>query len=165
MTAPDGRDLTPRLAKAQGLLLMLLTGSEGARGRAWVQDILWSDRAPEQAAASLRQTLSTIRKSLAEFRDVLQADRRVLSLDMARLSVDATGTSDFAEGLDIRDPEFDAWLAAERARVEPPAARAPSRSLPTRSSPPPRPEAVIPVTASHWSAAATVPTFPRGPPR
>ena len=112
----DGSDLTPPLAKAQGLILLLLTAADGTRGRAWVQDRLWSDRGPEQGAASLRQTLSVIRRCLGPHREILQADRRRISLDLARLMLEAPEDRDLAEGLDIRDPEFDAWLTQERAR-------------------------------------------------
>jgi hypothetical protein len=115
VTGADGRDLTPRLAKSQGILLLLLTGTDGTRGRSWVQDRLWSDRGPDQAAASLRQALSEIRRCLGDRRDLLRADRRTISLDLSSIDVLDEGSADFAEGLDIRDPEFDAWLAAERA--------------------------------------------------
>jgi len=114
--AGDGAELTPPLAKAQGLLLLLLTAADGRRGRAWVQDKLWSDRGQEQAAASLRQALSVIRKSLGRYRSLLHADRRILSLDMEQVIIDEGDDADFAEGLDIRDPEFDSWLVKERAK-------------------------------------------------
>jgi len=130
VTAPDGRDLTPRLAKAQGLLLLLLAGRDGARGRAWVQDRLWSDRAPEQGAASLRQALWAIRTEFGPYRDVLHADRSKVWLDMGRVSVDDEGSEDFAEGLDIRDPEFDEWLAGQRARTSEDAPDAGTRPAP-----------------------------------
>ncbi|MCX7646467.1 MAG: hypothetical protein N2Z62_14385 [Rhodobacteraceae bacterium] len=116
VVAPDGRDIAPAAAKAQGVLLLLLTGIGLARGRAWVQDMLWSDRGEQQAAGSLRQSLTQIRQAFGPHADILRADRRRLSLDPDRVEVIETGSADFAEGLDVRDREFETWLAAERAR-------------------------------------------------
>lgn len=124
VVAPDGRDISPASAKAQGVLLLLLTGIGLARGRAWVQDMLWSDRGEQQAAGSLRQSLTQIRQAFGAHADILRADRRRLSLDPARVEVIETGCADFAEGLDVRDREFEAWLAAERARRPEPEAGA-----------------------------------------
>ena len=42
----DGVDLTPRSAKAQGLLALLGSAPGGRRNRTWLQDRLWSDRGP-----------------------------------------------------------------------------------------------------------------------
>lgn len=116
VVAPDGRDISPSAAKAQGVLLLLLTGIGLARGRAWVQDMLWSDRGEQQAAGSLRQSLTQIRQAFGPHADILRADRRRLSLDPSRVDVIETGCADFAEGLDVLDREFETWLASERAR-------------------------------------------------
>ncbi len=112
----SGEDLTPPLSKAQGLLLLLLSGPDGSRGRSWLQDRLWSDRSARQGSASLRQTLSVIRKSLGQHKDILKSNHRNVSLDTSRIILEEDTSLEFAEGLDIRDPEFDLWLAEQRVR-------------------------------------------------
>lgn len=111
--------MTPPLSKAQGLLLLLLSGPDGSRGRSWLQDHLWSDRAAQQGSASLRQTLSIIRKTLGPYKDVLRSNHRTVSLDISRIILEEDPSLEFAEGLDIRDPEFDLWLAEQRVRRNP----------------------------------------------
>lgn len=110
----DGAVLTPRGAKAQGLMALLLTCDDLERGRLWLQDKLWSDRGADQGAASLRQALSEIRRSLGDLSDILQADRKSVRLDPARAAIDPQA-GEFLEGLDIRDTEFNLWLSSERA--------------------------------------------------
>ena len=100
--------------KAQGLLLLLARSDSGYRARRWLQDKLWSDRGFEQGAGSLRQTLTQIRRSLAEHRDVIGADRQRVWLDLDQVRIDSSEVGDLAEGLDVRDQEFEHWLTAER---------------------------------------------------
>jgi DNA-binding SARP family transcriptional activator len=64
--APHHRqELTPGGRKARALLAILALTPTRRRSRSALQDKLWSDRGPEQGAASLRQTLSEIRRALA----------------------------------------------------------------------------------------------------
>ncbi len=117
-----GEELTPNAAKAQGLLALLAIAPDFERGRVWLQDKLWSDRGPEQGAASLRQALATIRRCLGNDRDILIATRSSVRLDTSRIQTlppNATFPAEFLEGLDIADPEFNIWLASERARKLP----------------------------------------------
>ena len=90
--------------------------------RAKAQDKLWSERAPEQGSASLRQTLAEIRKSLGEYRGALLAGPGWVGLDPECVLVDvelpegaAPHSVEFAEDLDIRDPEFEDWIVAQRS--------------------------------------------------
>jgi hypothetical protein len=116
----DGRELTPRGKKAQGILALLATSPRLRRTRSWLQDKLWSDRAPEQGAASLRQCLSEIRRSLGEHVECLQADRGWVGLDPDRIEVcldepgPGCGETEFLEGLDISDREFENWIRDQR---------------------------------------------------
>jgi tetratricopeptide (TPR) repeat protein len=112
---PDGRNMAPKSAKAQGVLALLATSPNGARGRRWLQDRLWSDRGPEQGAQSLRQALSEIRRAFGWSRDRLEG-RTVIALDPAlvRVATDDAANGEFLEGIDVRDAGFEAWLAAER---------------------------------------------------
>jgi hypothetical protein len=116
-----GVDLTPRCRKAQGLLALVATARNFRRSRAWLQDKLWSDRGPEQGAASLRQCLTGIRAVLGEHVDALRTEGGWVSLDPQRVRVlcepaasDDGDEVEFLEGLDIRDPEFEHWLRDQR---------------------------------------------------
>lgn len=125
-----GEQLTPRSRKAQALLAVLCLSRDGERSRKWLQNLLWSDRGEEQGAASLRSSLSEIRNSFGDFKDVFSTDRVSVRLDLKKLRVDVlemsesewaavrSDQSDFLEGFDIRDPEFEDWLRTQRAKWE-----------------------------------------------
>src|SRR5215204_6707828 len=75
--AHDGEDLTPRGRKARAVLALLALTPTRRRSRSALQDKLWSDRGPEQGAASLRQALTEIRRAFGErYRDCLVGDIR-----------------------------------------------------------------------------------------
>lgn len=124
----DGTDLTPTSAKARGLLALLGTAPELRRSRLWLQDKLWSDRGPEQAAASLRQALVEVRRSLGPDRDCLGGETGWVALDPARVRVRSAPqpedwgvggeAPEFAAGLDVADPEFEHWIRDRRAAFE-----------------------------------------------
>ncbi|MGR3541784.1 MAG: hypothetical protein ACU0BS_10175 [Hasllibacter sp.] len=121
----DGTDRTPRGAKVRGLLA-LLGDADGLRvARARLQDRLWSDRAPEQGAASLRRALSDLRRDLGPERDILTSGPGWVGLDPAAIQVrhppPGSDPDAFAADLDIDDPEFDDWLRERRARAPAPA--------------------------------------------
>jgi TolB-like protein/Flp pilus assembly protein TadD len=139
----DGTDITPRSVKAQALLALLGAAPGARRSRAWLQDKLWSDRGPEQAAASLRQVLAELRRSFGDCRDCLVTDAGWVGLDLRRVKVQidpepadfglAGEPPEFAEGLDVHDPEFEDWIRDQRlayaGRMAPRAT--PERELPT----------------------------------
>lgn len=120
---PDGRDVTPKGSKARGLLALIAEAEDMRRGRRWLESMLWSDRSPGQASGSLRQTLTEIRAALGEDADLFAADRLEVWLDPARVATDLGGETaprqdgrQLLEGLTIRDPAFNGWLDALRAR-------------------------------------------------
>jgi DNA-binding SARP family transcriptional activator len=128
--AHDGQDLTPRGRKARALLALLALTPTRRRSRAALQDKLWSDRGPEQGAASLRQTSSEIRRAFgAIYRDCLVSDMRGIGLDPSRVAVDLD-TIDFSkfasavetplllDDIDVADEEFEDWLRNQRAEFE-----------------------------------------------
>lgn len=122
VTDAIGVDRTPKSAKAQGILALLLTSPDFERGRFWLQDKLWSDRPQKQGADSFRQALRDIRTTFGELADVIESGRQKLQLDSNFLSIDNNPElegEEFLEGLDIQDPEFNLWLAAQRAKVLP----------------------------------------------
>lgn len=114
--APSGEVLTPKAVKQQALLALLASSRTGERGRGWLQDKLWSTRAPEQASNSLRQALSGIRRSLRDWQDVFETDHTSvrLRLDMVEV-LDLPTDGEFLEGIDVRDAEFEEWLSLERS--------------------------------------------------
>lgn len=125
LVAANGDDLTPRGRKARGALAMLGMAPGLRLGRARLQDRLWSDSPQTQGAASLRQTLRELRLSLGDHHPVLLSGDGWVGLDAARLTVDlrplAVGAgepAEFAEGLDIADPEFEDWLRDTRLALE-----------------------------------------------
>lgn len=139
INAPDGTNITPISSKGQGLVALLVTDSEFERTRAWLQDKLWSDRGQEQGARSLRQELLQLKKSLGPHSHILEANRKSVWLnpETVRLDDDQGGTRDgveneFLEGLEVRDDEFNLWLATQRALDDPqtyePASQFPRRS-------------------------------------
>jgi hypothetical protein len=115
LVLPGGREVRVRSRKGQGCLALLATGTGLRRSRAWLADKLWSDRGPEQAAGSLRQTLVELRRALGPHGAVLAADRQSVWLDPARVAVERDGTGEFLEGIDVQDPEWEEWLRVERA--------------------------------------------------
>ncbi len=105
----SGRDRTPRGMKDRGLLALLVLSPGQRRTRQWLQDKLWSDRTPEQAAHSCRQSLSALRQALGPDADKLVSDRATVWLAPPFEAV-LDGPGEVLADLDIRDPEFTDWL-------------------------------------------------------
>jgi DNA-binding SARP family transcriptional activator len=130
LLAQDGEDLTPLGRKARALLAILALTPTRRRSRPALQDKLWSDRGPEQGAASLRTTLTEIRKALGErYRDCLVSDLHGIGLVAGRVTVDIdeADLSELArmveppqllEDVDVADEEFEEWLRNQRAAFE-----------------------------------------------
>lgn len=121
LSAGEHSDLTPKGAKNQALLAMLLMSPDMTRPRRWLEEKLWSSFAPEQASANLRQALSKVRQALGEHADVLFSDRANVSLDASRVDVDLLSgppptdeRTEFLQGISVRDPMFQEWLGKER---------------------------------------------------
>ena len=137
LTAADGSDITPRGTKVRALLVLLADAPGMRLPRARLQDRLWSDRAPEQGAASLRRALSDLRSALGGQAALLMSGPGWVGLDPAALRVDRPAGPDAADGyaadLDaIGDPEFEDWLRERRAALA--ASPAPAPALPVRTS-------------------------------
>ena len=126
VTDAQGNERTPKSKKSQALLAMLCTARNGRRSRAWLQANLWSDRSSSQAAGSLRSCLHDIRNDFDSYRDILGSDRTMVEIDLSRVDVDVISMSstdwldtvsfgsEFLEGLDIADDQFNAWLTEQR---------------------------------------------------
>lgn len=127
LTDSNGVDLTPVGTKARGLIALLALSPEFTRNRIWLQDKLWSDRAPEQSSGSLRQALSDIRRSLGDCRELLVTDRDSISLspeyfrindEIPKLNGVPLNTELFPS-LDVKDAEFEHWIRDQRERIVP----------------------------------------------
>lgn len=122
VTDARGQDVTPRGRKARGLLALLGTAPGLRMARAQLQDRLWSESAPAQGSASLRQALHELRLALDA---ALVGGDGWVGLDPALLSVELRPepgvggvTAEFAEGLEIDDPEFEDWLRDMRLSLD-----------------------------------------------
>ncbi len=85
---PEGNRIDIRSKRGQGLIAMLATAPGGERSRAWLQNMLWNDRAPEQGRASLRRELSNLRPLLNEKFELLAINNQTVSIDLGRLAID-----------------------------------------------------------------------------
>lgn len=113
----DSTNITPNSMKAQALLALLASSPTLSCSRVWLQDKLWSNREKNQGSSSLRQALSEIRRCFADVSTLLIADRRSVSLDPSMVVLAPEDSSSlFLEGIDVRDNEFEEWLAIERMR-------------------------------------------------
>jgi tetratricopeptide (TPR) repeat protein len=116
VTAPDGSDLTPKPHKARALLALVATSPDRRRSRRWIEERLWSDRGPQQAAGSLRQALVDLRKALGLHGEVLQSDREWIALDGEAVRLAPDEGREFLEGIAVRDPAFLRWVEGLRRR-------------------------------------------------
>ena len=134
----SGKNLLPRSRKARAIVAYLaLAGSDPIK-RERLAAILWSDRANEQARASLRQAITDLRDLTVGDRQVLVIDREEVSLRRDVLALDrddfehlaATGDLSGLDaalahwdgvvlaGLDGLDTAFDDWLSTVRGATE-----------------------------------------------
>ncbi|MEM9852383.1 MAG: hypothetical protein AAF761_10355, partial [Pseudomonadota bacterium] len=124
VTGPEGQDLTPKGAKARGLLAILALTDERTRPRRFLEEKLWSGRGAEQAGQSLRQALTEIRRAFGDYKDIFEVDRMQVRLAPEAVDVDFDGeiasdeTRELLEGLKIRDDAFVDWQAEVRDAFE-----------------------------------------------
>lgn len=122
VSGPNLQDLTPASMKSRGLLALLGTSHHLRASRAKLQDKLWSTRGVEQGAASLRQALTEIRRSFDQHRYAVLTGSGWAALDPSQVDVmlepDPHEVNpelvEFADDLDIKDPEFEDWLREQR---------------------------------------------------
>ena len=108
VTAPDGGEATPRAKKARALVAYLASMPGRTAARNTLIALLWSDRANEQARASLRQCLFELRSQSPGLIDVVG---ETVTLNAVVL----VGGKGPLSPLDRVDPAFDHWLASRRA--------------------------------------------------
>ena len=133
-----GQKVSLSARKARAMLAYLAVRVDEDIPRETLAGLLWGDRGPDQARASLRQSLAALRKALGDAADgVLFASHETVRLAGDLISVDrhaigaipddasaedraaiaAQYRGAFLEGFALDAPEFDYWLSAERAAV------------------------------------------------
>jgi hypothetical protein len=114
LTAPTGKDLTPRMKKTRGLVAYAALAPGLSVPRDAILRLLWSDRSAEQARNSLRQSLHEARMSLGADGDVLTSTRNAVGLRPERCEIDVSVREDTLAALEGCDPKFDEWLRTTR---------------------------------------------------
>lgn len=126
VTIPGGR-------KVRALLACLALSPGKAWPREKLMALLWSDRADEQARASLRQALAEMRRALGQ-PSAVRTEHDAVSLDPALVAVDALEFERLAkagkweeaaalyrgpllDGHGVRDGAFEDWILVERTRL------------------------------------------------
>ncbi|RYG95632.1 MAG: hypothetical protein EON58_13760, partial [Alphaproteobacteria bacterium] len=113
----NGRSIRPSGRKDCALIAMLALTRHHRQTRTWLQDKLWGDRGPAQAAASLRQSLTTLRDLLNKDIEVLSTDRTWVWLDATLVDFDHAvygAKGEVLRGLDLREEGFNDWLRQSR---------------------------------------------------
>lgn len=137
--SPSGELLSLPTRKAEALLayLALAPGIRHPRDR--LVNLLWSDRGEDQARNSLRQSLSSLNKILDEvLPGTLEVERTTTRLKADAVEIDVLEfkrladqsdieilakaadlyQGEFLEGMVIRDPACEQWLAEERDNLK-----------------------------------------------
>ena len=120
VTDSDGQDVTPKSAKARGLLAILALSKDMRRSRVWLRGKLWSTSGQAQGSDSLRQCLTEVRRALGPDAPLV-TDRRSVALNPDAVEVRLPGAGGEEAGelcidIDVADPEFQSWLGSVRAK-------------------------------------------------
>ncbi|MAQ86425.1 MAG: hypothetical protein CMH12_25035 [Maritimibacter sp.] len=116
-TDAGGRDIGGLSRRGLALLAVLSQRRDMRAERAFLADLLWSDRNEEQARGSLRQELTALRRALPD--GVLDANRQQVWLTPSAVGCDASGQGAFLEGFDLPSEGFEDWLREARASFDP----------------------------------------------
>jgi TolB-like protein len=115
LATPGGVALTG--SKHKALFALLATAPFGRRTRGFLQGMLW-DAACSDGRQSLRRALADIKRVFGDevFAAVLSSNNSELALDLTRVRFLGRPTAGpFLEGLGIREPRFQEWVAGVRA--------------------------------------------------
>ncbi|WP_439392267.1 BTAD domain-containing putative transcriptional regulator [Bradyrhizobium sp. PMVTL-01] len=147
----DPGEPVPLSTKKAGALLAYLALNPGrAQARAKLAALLWGDHSEVQARDSLRQALSLLRKALSHVDPgALIAHEDTISFEPSALTTDASLFAELVaqegaehleqaialyggellDGFQVRAPEFESWVTAERERFRELALEAMTRLL------------------------------------
>jgi serine/threonine-protein kinase len=144
LRAADGRELHSLLAQPKRIALLAylcIAEPRGYHRRDTLLGLFWPDSDQEHARTSLRKSLHVLRRTLGEGVILSRGDDEV-AVDFTRIFCDAATfedlvssgqgeaaveafTGDLLPGFFVDEaPEFERWLASERARLKSAAARA-----------------------------------------
>ena len=135
---PNGRLAEIGTRKAEALLAFLACRPGDRHSRDRLAALLWSEGTDQGARHSLRQALASLRRTLPADVPPLRADRDIVVLEPAAVDVDVdvfeerSRSSDpssleaavelyrgpLLDGFSVHEDPFEAWLKAERARLE-----------------------------------------------
>lgn len=134
LTGPEGaRELTGR--KLRALLAYLALSANEQQPRERLMTLLWGAHFEAQARQNLRQALSRLRRSVGDALVVTDDERvgldaELIECDVARfealcadgsraalIEADGLYRGELLDGLTIPEESWEAWLAAERARL------------------------------------------------
>ncbi|MEL7164139.1 MAG: hypothetical protein AAGL96_01605 [Pseudomonadota bacterium] len=112
----DGTPLDIRGAKHRALIAMLATSKNGTHSRRMLYQTLWSRSGEEHGRSSLRRSLSDLRKIMgADFDLLFTTSMADITIDISRVRLLGNPSDGlFLDGVDLRDPKFDAWVAEKR---------------------------------------------------
>jgi len=136
---PGGQQLNLSTRKSEALMAYLAMSPGLHHSRERLVNLFWSDRGEDQARNSLRQALSSLKKTLdVELPELFEVERTTVRLKADNISVDVDAfrllasesdidklveatqiyTGEFLEGMVIRDPAGEQWLAEERDNLK-----------------------------------------------
>lgn len=103
-------------AKHRALLALLATAPFGRRSRGFIQEMLWGVACYDAGRQSLRRALADIKSLMgAAYGDILSSTNADVTLDLSTVRfIGRSGMGAFLEGLDIREPGFQRWVAGIR---------------------------------------------------
>ena len=134
----DGHPVSIEARKNRGLIAILALSPRRTTSRERLVELLWSDRGEEQARASLRQSLAILRKDLGNVSTPFLTNHdEAVALNTDSVDVDVTDfirlaagraeadlrkaarlyTGELLDGIAIRDPSFEDWLAHEQRNL------------------------------------------------
>ncbi|MEM8591023.1 MAG: hypothetical protein AAGF13_00705 [Pseudomonadota bacterium] len=99
-------------AKQKALFAILATAPNGRATRTHLQQMLWGQTSYDGGQQSLRRALSDVKRALGDevYNEVIAPTNAEIKLDMSKVKMlGQPGRGQFLEGLDIREPAYEAW--------------------------------------------------------
>lgn len=106
---PDSGEISG--AKQKALFAILATAPNGRATRTHLQQMLWGQTSYDGGQQSLRRALSDIKRILGDaYDEVIAPTNAEIKLDMSKVQIAGQpGRGAFLEGLDIKEPAYEAW--------------------------------------------------------
>ena len=99
-------------AKQKALFAILVTAPNGRTTRTHLQQMLWGHSSYDGGQQSLRRALSDIKRTLGEeaYDQLIAPTNAEIKIDMSQVQmIGQPGRGEFLEGLDIKEPAYEAW--------------------------------------------------------